>query len=209
LRAILCALHIYANQVICVYTLDQLERWLDANHEPVLVRRGQEQNPFTRGADNQAFKPPINVEQRLRDMVVGGDGDAGVHATQLSVTASLMARNVDEDEIVRTVLKATQELPNTGGWDWAREERTIREMCVDFLKKYPREESIGPVSLADAMATRSKGDNLPVIQVRAGELPEVAKRAEEILVVSNVPIYQCGGMLVRPVIETVDASHGR
>jgi hypothetical protein len=51
--------------------------------------------------------------------------------------------------------------------------------------------------------------NKPVIQLRADEIPDIAKRAEQILIESECEIYQRGGKLVRPVIEEADASHGR
>lgn len=150
------------------YSLEQLENWLDSAGEPVMVRRGNKpMNAFERVAHEQDFKPPIDVEERLAGMIVGGDGDAGVHTTQLSCTASLMASHVDEDEIVRLVLDATQDLDGTAGWDWVQEERTIRGMCDDFRKKMDtkkpdakkskaRDASVAPVSLADALKTRKE-----------------------------------------------------
>jgi putative DNA primase/helicase len=148
-----------------VYTLDQLEEWLGATTEPVMVTRGkvQENDPFTQAGANQSFPPPIDVEQRLADMVVGGDGDQGVHSTQLSCTASLMAAGVDIDEAVAFVLDATKELAGTDGWDWVQEQRTIEGMCTDWVKKQNkpdakkskvRDASIAPVRLADALRTR-------------------------------------------------------
>jgi hypothetical protein len=50
---------------------------------------------------------------------------------------------------------------------------------------------------------------LPVIQIKNGELSSLATRAEERLIAAGVPIYQRGGALVRPIIETVDATRGR
>jgi Bifunctional DNA primase/polymerase, N-terminal len=49
----------------------------------------------------------------------------------------------------------------------------------------------------------------PVIFVTAHATPAIAKSAEEILLNSNVGMYQRGGTLVRPIIEDADASHGR
>src|SRR4029077_14387067 len=42
-----------------------------------------------------------------------------------------------------------------------------------------------------------------------GELSAVAVLGEEALIAGNVLVYQRGGKLVRPVVETVDARHGR
>jgi hypothetical protein len=52
-------------------------------------------------------------------------------------------------------------------------------------------------------------NDLPVIKVKAGRLSSLATRGEELLIEAKVPIYQRAGVLVRPIIETVDASHGR
>jgi hypothetical protein len=52
-------------------------------------------------------------------------------------------------------------------------------------------------------------NNLPVIQIKDGELSLLATKAEELLIAAGVPIYQRSGRLVRPIIETVDATRGR
>jgi putative DNA primase/helicase len=52
-------------------------------------------------------------------------------------------------------------------------------------------------------------EELPEIEVKDGHLSELADEAEELLIAAGVPLYQRGGELVRPIIETVDASHGR
>jgi hypothetical protein len=50
---------------------------------------------------------------------------------------------------------------------------------------------------------------VPVIQITGGELSAVAVLGEEALIAANVPIYQRGGKLVRPIVEAVDATRGR
>jgi hypothetical protein len=52
-------------------------------------------------------------------------------------------------------------------------------------------------------------NNLPIIQIKDGELSLLATKAEELLIAAGVPIYQRSGRLVRPIIETVDATRGR
>lgn len=121
------------------YTFKSLENWLNRSHEPVMVRRDRQKNPFLRVAEEQAFRAPVDVEQRLRDMVHGGEGDNGVHQTHLSCTAALVLQDWEEDAIVDLLLSATQALEGTGGWDWAREERTLRIMVRDFERKVQRE----------------------------------------------------------------------
>jgi hypothetical protein len=51
--------------------------------------------------------------------------------------------------------------------------------------------------------------NRPLIQFKAGDLPFVVSRAEEILLAAREPIYQRGPLLVRPIVDELDASHGR
>jgi bifunctional DNA primase/polymerase-like protein len=60
----------------------------------------------------------------------------------------------------------------------------------------------------DASAA-SPTDQLPVIQIKDGELSLLATNAEEMLIAAGTSLYQRGGTLVRPIIETVDASRGR
>jgi Primase C terminal 2 (PriCT-2) len=55
----------------------------------------------------------------------------------------------------------------------------------------------------------SKSTAKPKIEVRDGELSELATLGEKLLIDAGVALYQRGGMLVRPIIEIVDASHGR
>ncbi len=125
------------------YTLEELEQWMATAGDPVMVSRGAQARPlnaFERAAEAQGFRAPIDVEARLANMVVGGDGDTAVHITQLSCTASLLASGVDEEEAVKIVLEATKELDGTAGWDWVREEKDLRGMCADWFKKHPRAE---------------------------------------------------------------------
>jgi hypothetical protein len=119
------------------YSLDQMTQWLDAQTKPALVRRGKptENNPFLKIYQEMGFKAPVNVTERLQAMRVGGEGDSGVHQTQLSVTGSLVAAGVPEDEIVSRVLVRTQELEGTQDWNWRVEERTLRTMIRDMKRK--------------------------------------------------------------------------
>ncbi|MFK4525724.1 hypothetical protein ABIF90_003705 [Bradyrhizobium japonicum] len=51
--------------------------------------------------------------------------------------------------------------------------------------------------------------NKSVVFLTAHAKPAIAKTAEEVLLGSDVALYQRGGTLVRPIIEEADASHGR
>ena len=86
-------------------------------------------------------KPPIDVEARLAAMQFEGAGDASIHQTQLSVTASLLRTGVALEETTRHVLEATRAAvandPRAGKWNWRREERKILRMGAAFIAKYP------------------------------------------------------------------------
>ena len=49
----------------------------------------------------------------------------------------------------------------------------------------------------------------PTIRVVAGELAEITRQAERAILQSGFQIYQRGPFLVRPVVQEVDAAHGR
>jgi len=139
------------------YSLTALEEWLASTSGPAIRRRSDAGIPFLRAADDQtAFRPPIDVERRLRGMVIGGDGDSGVHITQLQCLASLASHGVDEEAATAQVLTATRALAGTENWNWQLEERNIRGMHRDAVEKFggSRGASIEPVSLAGATNTR-------------------------------------------------------
>lgn len=49
----------------------------------------------------------------------------------------------------------------------------------------------------------------PVIKVIGGELSAIATQAEQAIIEAGIPIYRRDADLVRPVVEEVDAAHGR
>jgi P4 family phage/plasmid primase-like protien len=105
-------------------------------------------DPFLALARLSSFKPSVDVEARLRAMSYLAPGETGIHATQLSVTASLAAQGVDADEIVSAVLCATEAAAGNAGvsWNWKREEAAIRAMVRSAAIKFaPREVRAEPV----------------------------------------------------------------
>jgi hypothetical protein len=125
------------------YELDELEEWL-AETSPVILRKNRpaqvpETNPFLAAATMLGFKPPIDVEKRLAGMSYMAGGDAAIHSTQLSVSASLLNAGRAVDEVVEVILAATKGAAAGYGerWNWQREEKAIRGMCADWLKKHP------------------------------------------------------------------------
>ena len=107
-----------------------------------------------RDSETEAFaalgeenKPPIDVDQRLADMRYKGEGETGVHKTQLSVTAALLNRGVPIDDVIEIVLMATRKAAgkDVDGWDWYAEEQNILDMCESVAQK----TSAGRTSTAD------------------------------------------------------------
>jgi hypothetical protein len=100
-------------------------------------------DPFLAMARLSSFKPPIDVESRLSAMSYLAAGEGGIHATQLSVTASLAAQGVDADEIVNAVLSATEAAAGNAGvaWNWKREEAAIRAMVRSAAAKFGTRDS--------------------------------------------------------------------
>jgi Protein of unknown function (DUF3987) len=85
---------------------------------------------------------PVDVERRLAAMRYKGESDAGIHATQLSVTAALLTRGYGIDEVVEKVLEATRKAVDArSDWNWEREKRDIRKMCEAWLRKHPQQEA--------------------------------------------------------------------
>jgi hypothetical protein len=115
------------------YELSDLEEWL-ADQPLVIERkpisaRAKPVNPFNAYLTASGAKPRIDVEALL-----AGISPGNVHNTQLSVTAALICRGADIDEVVATVLAATERVGEPD-WDWRREERDIRRMCESWLNK--------------------------------------------------------------------------
>jgi P4 family phage/plasmid primase-like protien len=132
--------------------LDDLREWLETVG-PVLHRKpkanGADEapaNPFLALARRQGFYVPVDVEARLRDMRYQGPGESGVHATQLSVSASLLSHGEPVDAVVATLMDATRVAAGLFGdnWNWRREERAIRGLCDSWLAKHP---DIAPAAL--------------------------------------------------------------
>jgi len=131
------------------YELGDLEEWLDragpAIRRKAVVRKDGTaavqafDNPFLAAAAKLGFKPPVDVEQRLAAMSYQGVGEASIHNTQLAVSASLLARGEDAEDVIDLLLEATKAAAGEDGarWRWDREEKVIRGMCSDWVKKHP------------------------------------------------------------------------
>ena len=140
------------------YELDDLEEWL-SEASPIMLRKTRA-TAQTAGESNWAIdyaqahghKPPIDVEARLNAMTYMGGEINGIHPTQLSVIASLLNSGMPIDDVVALVLAATKAAAGEYGarWNWKREEcvgsRSIRGMCLSWIKKTANEKKIAPPS---------------------------------------------------------------
>ncbi len=133
---------------LATYELDDIEEWL-AEASPVILRKVRPQaktvqqsdeNPFERIGRTMGYAPPIDVEKRLGEMMYMGGGDNAIHATQVSVSASLLEGGEDVGNIVALLMDATRNAAGDYGlrWNWKAEERNIRKMCETWLKKRER-----------------------------------------------------------------------
>jgi hypothetical protein len=127
------------------YELDDLEEWL-AEVSPILLRKSRERaltagesNPFLEAARQFGIKERVDVDQRLADMMYMAGGLNSIHTTQRSCTAALLNRGMHIDEVIERVLVATRAAAGEYGprWNWQREERKIRGMCLSWLRKHP------------------------------------------------------------------------
>jgi hypothetical protein len=130
------------------YELDDLEEWL-SEASPIMLRKQRERGVtvgetdfFAEYAKQYGIKAPIDVEARLAAMMYMGGGDSSIHQTQLAVSASLLNRGVPVDEVVAILMDATRRAAGEYAprWNWRREERNIRRMCGDWLRKHPQTE---------------------------------------------------------------------
>jgi hypothetical protein len=152
------------------YELDDLEEWL-SEVSPILLRKSRERavtagetDVFMEYAKQYGIKGRIDVEQRLANMMYMGGGLSSIHVTQRSCTASLLNGGVPVEEVVERVLVATRAAAGEYGvrWNWRREERKIRGMCLSWLKKHPQRNAEQDVTLA---ASGIDGDDGGAVQV--------------------------------------------
>jgi AAA domain/RepB DNA-primase from phage plasmid len=154
------------------YELADLEDWLETA-SPIIERRVAakpnghgEDNPWLAFANSQlGGRAPVDVEARLAAMTFQGAGDSGIHMTQLAVTAALLNRGYEIEEVVEMVLDATRKTANGARWDWRREERDVRGMCETWRKKHPEvDEARGEEANTDKTESATKDNALPLLR---------------------------------------------
>ena len=147
------------------YELSDLEEWLSET-SPIILRKGR---PLQQRAGDtnywkeyaEQFKPPIDVEQRLADMMYMAAGQASVHQTQLSVTASMTIAGRDAEEIVELVMASTRAAAGDYGkrWNWKDEDKRIRRMIADAKKKI----AIGKLGASSTAGEQRTADGATVV----------------------------------------------
>jgi hypothetical protein len=130
------------------YEFDDLEEWL-AGQSPVMLRKKRETGKtagesdfwkfYVEQAKKYGWAPPIDVEQRLANMIYMGAEENSIHVTQRDVTAALLSRGYPIDEVVERVLKATEAAAGEYGqrWKWEIERRKIERDAEKWVKKHP------------------------------------------------------------------------
>jgi hypothetical protein len=115
-------------------------------------------NPFLAASAELGWKMPLDVEKPLAEMTYMGGDDAAIHGTQVSVTASLLNTGHSVDEIVSLVLNATRAAAGDYGarWNWKREEKAIRSMCLTWIKKHPPDRCGWKCSAARLPTSRNR-----------------------------------------------------
>lgn len=136
--------------------------------------RPSESDAFLRYARSAGVKPPIDVGARLAAMEYLGAGDAGIHQTQLHVSASMVRHGADDEAIVALVMAATHEAVGLAGanWNWVREERNVREMIRSARAKFPTPENPGQIAIESQPENESEN-------VKTGSDGEVINLAEQ------------------------------
>lgn len=179
------------------YELSDLEEWLSET-APVIRRKvdieetkhwPRETNPYLEHAKQYGFNPPLDVEQALGSMVFGN-----IHSTQISVSASLLNAGMDIEQVVETLIEATQDAAGAHStrWNWTRERKTVRRMCESWLAKHPQpattDEAIEQRMEAARNAPRETQASPPasgtppasgnVVQLAARRAPKPAKKKD-------------------------------
>lgn len=176
------------------YELDDLEEWL-ARTSPKILRNERPQpptNPFLQAAEQLGFKPSVDVEQRISQMIYMGGGKASIHDTQLSCSSSMLNQGHSIEEVVDTLLQATRAAAGEYGvrWNWRKEENNIRKMCADWVKdprytkreqsqarpsQYSQDETARPVQL---QTTTAAAEAAPLQQQQAASAGTVVKLSD-------------------------------
>jgi AAA domain len=148
--------------------------------QPLLT---QKDKPATNGHDTTTegeFKPPVDIDARLAAMRFKGGGDTAINITRRDVAASMLARGIGVEEIVRILLDATKKAvaddPRCAHWRWTpedpgheeSEEQQIWDSCVNFIAKLPEK-------LTDRLPDSMQAQLTKILELR--RRPKVSRNA--------------------------------
>lgn len=168
-------------------------RWSDGTEIDLWVGSGEaEDNPFIRAGRMVDQRQVIDADARLQSMRYRAEGEEGIHATQLQVSASLLNSGMGVDEVVSRIVAATRQAAPEG-WDWGREERAVRGMCETWSTRLAQEERAQaqvihldqrrPEARAEEppAASRRKGKADIHVRIGKGVLLSLADRSERLM----------------------------
>ena len=136
------------------------------------------------------------------------------HDLAMRVGGSLARAGLTDEDIDKIVAAVTAEARD----EEANDRRSAAAAAASAYRTgdanaygFPalREALGGSVVAALSKMLGAPPDDRPLIAIKADNLPTITTQAEDVLIEADVPLYQRGGELVRPVIEEVDASEGR
>lgn len=134
-------------------------------------------DPYVDFAKRFAFKRSVDVDQRLAAMTYGAADETAIHPTRCSVSSSLVAQGVDNEQIFDILLAATHRAAGLVGqnWNWKREEKLIWREIETAKAKYAPAAKLASTSSRGG----AKRSSATVFQLRAGGAQPVDETDEE------------------------------
>jgi RepB DNA-primase from phage plasmid len=153
-------------------------------------------NSGSTGSLTETFSDlPAGLQKQIASPPFGGEDQS---RTAASVFSQLWRRGWPRDAIQALI----EQYPQGVGKRYADDKKDLAKDIARSCEKFEAESG-------RAANEASPPGDLTVIQVKGGMLSFLATTGEKVLIGAGVPLYQRGGTLVRPIIETVDATHGR
>tara|TARA_E500000081_G_scaffold41408_1_gene45024 strand:+ start:3962 stop:6433 length:2472 start_codon:yes stop_codon:yes gene_type:complete len=127
------------------YELNDISDWLDIQRpmmeSPEQIDEALD-DPYDRYNAAHGYKPAIDIDGTLEKMSYMAAGENSIHETQLRISASMVGKGYEDDEIVEVILEATTASAGKYGtkWNWSREEKNLRGMIEDARKKFTAPE---------------------------------------------------------------------
>jgi hypothetical protein len=153
-------------------------------------------NSGSTGSPTETFNDlPVGLQKQIASPPFKGEDQS---RTSASVFSHLWRRGWSCEAIHALI----EQYPHGVGKRYADGKKDLSKDIARTCEKFEAESGRAANEASPAV-------DLPVIQVKGGGLSSLATMGEEVLIGAGVPLYQRGGTLVRPIIETVDATRGR